>query len=258
MSSYLVGQLSDPNVDVLQPHFDKFVDLNSNFYWDLQTDKLYANDAELDDIDQIFLRHNVFEEQTKHKYENYYLLKNYIEYHEEIKFYNRYHNRDVPFKLSNLKHAIDLGLNVPYTEAGSVAKQEFDTIIKPVTGGELTKLGREEEKTTTFQQYIKGINKRVYVINDKHFAFELITDQLDYRDNEDCMSFYSDIPEEELEKLKKLMEVVNLNFTAADFMVDENNKHWFLEVNSLPMFVGFDYDVNGELSSTIRNELDNL
>ena len=72
------------------------------------------------------------------------------------------------------------------------------------------------------------------------------------------MSFYSDIPEEELEKLKKLMEVVNLNFTAADFMVDENNKHWFLEVNSLPMFVGFDYDVNGELSSTIRNELDNL
>ena len=122
MSSYLVGQLSDPNVDVLQPHFDKFVDLNSNFYWDLQTDKLYADDAELNDIDQIFLRHNVFEEQTKHKYENYYLLKNYIEYHEEIKFYNRYHNRDVPFKLSNLKHAIDLGLNVPYTEAGSYDK----------------------------------------------------------------------------------------------------------------------------------------
>jgi hypothetical protein len=38
-------------------------------------------------------------------------------------------------------------------------------------------------------------------------------------------------------------------------MVDENDKHWFLEVNTLPMFAAFDKEVNGEISKTLHDEL---
>ena len=38
----------------------------------------------------------------------------------------------------------------------------------------------------------------------------------------------------------------------------EKNKHWFLEVNTLPMFAAFDVAVNGTLANTIRDELDRI
>ena len=51
------------------------------------------------------------------------------------------------------------------------------------------------------------------------------------------------------------MSKLHLNFGAADFMVDKNNKHWFLEINTMPMFVAFDIKTNGLLCKTIHSEL---
>ena len=51
------------------------------------------------------------------------------------------------------------------------------------------------------------------------------------------------------------MTKLHLTFGAADFMVDNNNKHWFLEINTMPMFAAFDLKVNGLLSKTIHSEL---
>jgi D-alanine-D-alanine ligase-like ATP-grasp enzyme len=83
-----------------------------------------------------------------------------------------------------------------------------------------------------------------------------VTDKVDYRDDEESYVVVSDIPDDQLQKVKKVMKKVGLNFTAADFMIDEENKHWFLEVNTLPMFAAFDVVVNGTLAKTIRDELD--
>jgi hypothetical protein len=255
MSTYLFGQLSDPNISALIPYFDKFIDQNSEFHWDLQTDKLHVNGHEIDDIEAIFMRANVFEDNTHQKQANYFLMRNYISYFDHIKIFNRHCHRETPYKLYNLKLAMDIGLNIPYTEATRYGRQEGDTILKPITGGMHTEVGKVAVFTTTVQQQIKGKNKRLYTIGDKQFGFEVVTDKIDYRDDTKSDVVVSDIPEDEALKVKELMKKLNLNFSAADFMVDENDKHWFLEVNTLPMFAAFDLKVNGDISKTLHDEL---
>ncbi len=255
MAAYLFGQLSDPNINALLPHFDNFIDQASEFYWDLQTNTLDVDGKIIDDIDAIFMRANVFEENTHQKHANYYLMRNYVTYHDNIKIYNRHCHRETPFKLYNLKLAMDIGLSIPYTEATRVGKQNGDAILKPITGGMHTEVGNVAGFTTTVQQRIHGKNKRLYTIGDRQFGFEVVTDKIDYRDDTQSYVTVSDIPEDEALKIKELMKKLNLNFSAADFMVDENDKHWFLEVNTLPMFAAFDIEVNGELSNTLHNEL---
>lgn len=256
MASYLFGQMIDPNIQSLVPYFDKFIDQNSDLYWDLQTNVLTVDDEPVTDIDSIFLRASVFEEQTHLKYNNYYLMRNYVACNEDIKIFNRNHLRETPYKLYNLKIAMDVGLNIPYTEVSKKAKQSNETILKPITGGRHTEIGREASYPVIIQQRIKHKNKRLYIINDKHFCFDLVTDKVDYRDDEESYVVVSNIPDDQLQKVKKVMKKVGLNFTAADFMIDEENKHWFLEVNTLPMFAAFDVVVNGTLAKTIRDELD--
>ena len=255
MSTYLFGQLSDPNIHALIPHFDKFIDQNSEFHWDLQTNVLDVDGEIINDIDAIFMRANVFEENTHQKYANFYLMRNYVSYHDHIKIYNRHCHRETPFKLYNLKVAMDTGLSVPYTEATRVGKQDGDTILKPITGGMHTEVGNVAVFTTTVQQQIHGKNKRLYTIGDKQFGFEVVTDKVDYRDDVNTYVVSATIPEDEALKVKELMKKLNLNFSAADFMVDDNDKHWFLEVNTLPMFAAFDKEVNGEISKTLHDEL---
>ena len=255
MSTYLFGQLSDPNINALMPYFDKFIDQNSEFHWDLQTDKLHVNGHNIDDIEAIFMRANVFEENTHQKQANYFLMRNYVSYFDTIKIFNRYCHRETPYKLYNLKLAMGIGLSVPYTEATRVGKQSGDTILKPITGGMHTEVGNVAVFTTTVQQQIHGKNKRLYTIGDEQFGFEVVTDKVDYRDDTQSYVTVSDVPEDEALKVKELMKKLNLNFSAADFMVDENDKHWFLEVNTLPMFAAFDIEVNGEISKTLHDEL---
>jgi hypothetical protein len=255
MASYLFGQLSDPNINILVPYFDKFIDLSSKFHWDIQTNKLEIDDTIIDDIDAVFMRSNVFEENTHQKHANYFLMRNYVTYHEHIKIYNRYCHRETPYKLYNLMVAADIGLYIPYTEVSKTSQQENDTILKPVTGGMHTEVGKLANFTTIIQQRIHGKNKRLYTIGNKQFGFEVVSSKVDYRDDPQTYVVPSEIPEDEAEKVKKLMSKLNLNFSAADFMADENNKHWFLEVNTLPMFAVFDKKVNGEISQTLRDEL---
>ena len=255
MSTYLFGQLSDPNINALMPYFDEFIDQNSEFHWDVQTDKLNVNGRSIDDIEAIFMRANVFEENTYHKQANYFLMRNYVSYFDNIKIFNRYCHRETPYKLYNLKLAMDIGLSIPYTEATKHGQQEGNTILKPITGGMHTEVGKVAAFTTTVQQQIKGKNKRLYIIGDKQFCFEVVTDRIDYRDDTQSYVTVSNIPEDAALKVKELMKKLNLNFSAADFMVDENDKHWFLEVNTLPMFVAFDAEVNGDLSKTLHDEL---
>ena len=91
MSAYLFGQLSDPNTKVLYPHFDKFIDQAANIEWNVTEDVLYVEGKPVTDLDSIFVRNNVFEESTHKKYNNYYLIHDYLQYH-NITRYNKNHH----------------------------------------------------------------------------------------------------------------------------------------------------------------------
>ncbi len=255
MSAYLFGQLSDPNTKVLYPHFDKFIDQAANIEWNVTEDVLYVEGQPVTDLDSIFVRNNVFEESTHKKYNNYYIIQDYLQYH-NITRYNKNHHYEKTTKLHNLLLAKELGLRIPYTEASEKSTRD-NSIIKPVLGGQHTLDGNEASYPCIIQQKITGKNKRLYVINNKHFSFEVVTDKLDYRDDPESTVVVTEIDDVTVEKVKHLMCRLNLDFGASDFMEDEEGL-WFLEVNTGPMFVAFDMQVQGKLAETIRYELNNI
>ncbi len=253
MASYLFGQLTDPNIYTLYRHFDYFIDLSLDMHWDLQTNKLYVDETELPDITHGFIRFNVFEQQTQQKYANYYLVSNYLRHN--AKTYNENYHGETPFKLTDLMLAKKIGLNIPHTEVTKSAITSKETIVKPITGGAHAEIGREASHSVIIQQRIHGKNKRLYVVNTTPFCFEVVSSKIDYREDKDTYVKLSDISLGQVKKIKTLMSKLQLNFGAADFMVDNNNKHWFLEINTMPMFAAFDVKVNGLLSKTIHSEL---
>jgi D-alanine-D-alanine ligase-like ATP-grasp enzyme len=94
----------------------------------------------------------------------------------------------------------------------------------------------------------------LYIVNDKHFGFEIVTDKLDYRDDESSTVIKSKFSDDIVNKTKQLVKKLNLNFSASDFMEDESGI-WYLETNTNPMFVAFDQEVNNQISFEIVNGL---
>ena len=255
MSSYLFGQLSDPNIKVLYPYFDKFIDQAANIEWNITEDTLYIEEKLVTDLDYIFVRDNVFDENTHKKYNNFYIIKDYLQCH-NVTRYNKNYRYEKTTKLNNLILAKRLGLKIPYTEV-TERSTKSNNIIKPVLGGHYTVEGNEAIYPCIIQQKITGRNKRLYVINNKHFAFEVVTDKLDYRDDLNTTVVVTEIDDVIVEKVKHLMHRLNLDFGASDFMEDEEGL-WYLETNTSPMFTVFDKQVQGQLSKTIRHELNNI
>jgi glutathione synthase/RimK-type ligase-like ATP-grasp enzyme len=98
----------------------------------------------------------------------------------------------------------------------------------------------KEENPITLQEYInKKYEVRYTVVGNQHLACK-IDSQMSQRANIDWRRYdlkntphYAiDIPSEIVSKVSSLMKELNLNFGALDFIVDESDNWWFLEVNS--------------------------
>jgi hypothetical protein len=251
VSDYLFGQLTDPNIKTLRPYFTNFIDQESNIYWDVLNNKLLVNHQNVN-ITSIFLRYNVFKKDNTLMYNNWHIIKNYIKYN-NVKMYNKNYNYETPMKLHNLLHAKNIGLPILETECTDKTSKE-NVIAKPITGGEHTKEVTMAQFPVIFQKKITGKNKRLYIVNDKHFGFEIVTDKLDYRDDESSTVIKSKFSDNIVNKTKQLVKKLNLNFSASDFMEDESGI-WYLETNTNPMFVAFDQEVNNQISFEIVNGL---
>ena len=251
MSDYLFGQLTDPNIKNLRPYFTNFIDQESNIYWDVLNNKLLVNHQNVN-ITSIFLRYNVFKEDNTLMYNNWHIIKNYIMYN-DIKMYNKKYHYETPTKLYNLLQAKDIGLPVLETECTDKTNRE-DVIAKPITGGQHTKELAISKFPVIFQKKITGKNKRLYIVNDKHFGFEIVTDKLDYRDDKSSTVIEAKFNDDIVNTTKQLVKKLNLNFSASDFMEDEEGI-WYLETNTNPMFAAFDQEVNNQISLEIINGL---
>ena len=250
-NKFLIGQLSDPNIKVLEQYFDKFIDLNNTIHWNLDTNILLINDK-IYNPKSIFMRYNVFEESTWIKYYNFYLIRNYILIN-NIKEYNKKNKSLEVDKLYNLHVAKKIGLNTPETEYG-VKTEKTNTILKPVTGGAHAVEGNESVHPSIIQQKIQGMNKRLFIIKNKTFCFDILSSTLDYRDDKNTTVEIGQMDTQTIKNSKKLTKKLNLNFCALDF-INDGNTNWFLEVNNMPMFAAFNDKTNNALAETIYREL---
>lgn len=159
-----------------------------------------------------------------------------------------------PFQLAVLEKA---GLPVPATLWTNDPKQVLDfaarhrVIYKPVAGGAATKELGPEDLTedrlralsgapVTFQQLLPGDNYRVYCLNGEVVAcFRITSEAIDFRQNEEVVE-ETTLPDDVLRQCLKATEVMGLRWTGMDLRDDGTGTLRFLELNSSPMFLGFD------------------
>lgn len=124
-------------------------------------------------------------------------------------------------------------------------------IYKPVAGGAATKELGPEDLTedrlqslrgapVTFQELLEGDNVRVYCLDGKVIAtLRVVSESLDYRQNEEVIE-QTELPDEVLDQCLSAAEVLGLRWTGIDLRGDRAGSLKFLELNTSPMFLGFD------------------
>ncbi len=248
MSFVLFGQMQDPNIASLRPYFDLFLDQEADYTWDLNTNILVQG-GEPVTISGFFGRANVFSENTHQRYNNWYLMVNYLKSNPEIACYNRNYDHITPIKAANLRRALAAGLKIPRTIIGK-GPIDGDCIVKPLTGGLHCQSGNESLYTGIIQHRMKGTNRRLFLIGEQHFGFKLETTELDYRDDPHTKVSSHYFSPDMVNKVRTVARGLGLTFCAADFMGDV-----FLEINSGPMFAAFNNVVGGALAKAIYTEL---
>lgn len=183
----------------------------------------------------------------------------------DTRLFNRFATVRENNKIFNLMAARKSGLRVPPTvitnTLSAFVSDNRAMIEKPVAGGEYTSLLSDSVKAETrtgprfVQPRLLRPEYRVYRIGATLMAFELRSDELDYRRTRDVTLMPVSVPADIAGPLVRLCDRLDLDFSAADFMLDEDGNLNFLEVNSQPMFAAFDKAVEGRLCDAILDEL---
>jgi glutathione synthase/RimK-type ligase-like ATP-grasp enzyme len=164
------------------------------------------------------------------------------------------HRVTKPYQLALLREA---GLPVPATlwsNDPTEARQftaEQRVAYKAVAGGSRTREVMEADLSderlatlraapVTFQRLLTGADVRVYVLDGEVIAaIRIATRDVDYRQREDALDAI-ELPAGLAAQCRRAAEVIGLRFTGMDLKHDDDDEPRFLELNSSPMFVGFD------------------
>ena len=189
-------------------------------------------------------------------------------------------NREIDYRTGSkpamLKLAAAHGLPIPDTlisndeDAVGSMNAGKEIIAKPVAGGAYCLTMKEVMANSPWrqgvaaapaivQQQLSYPEYRVYIIGSELLVFQLSSESVDYRIDNDCrIECVSNetLPKEIRDGLLSLSSDVKLDFGAADLKTDpEGDRICFLELNNQPMFAAHDKVCNGALSRLIVDEL---
>jgi hypothetical protein len=256
-------------------------DRTPSIAWDMQTDTLLLDGQEARP-GAGFLRYDVFHTladrrpavefraQAWHT-----ALHGWMLAHDDVRMLNRGFGG-----LTNKPHVLTVaaacGLAVPRTlvtndlELLDAMPGAEAMIAKPVPGGGFTQgvgdllrtTPRREGKSAApafVQQRLVAPEVRIYGVGGRFIPYRVVSDQLDYR--ADDGSRVEPLPVEQIDAgvltgLARLMDRLRLDYGAADFKADaETGELVFMEVNSGPMFAGFDRVSGNAVSDAILDYL---
>lgn len=124
-------------------------------------------------------------------------------------------------------------------------------IYKPVAGGAATRELGPEDLTerrlralagapVTFQERLQGDNYRVYCLDGAVIAaIRIVSAELDFRQNEELIE-ETELAPEVRDQCVRAAEVLGMRWTGIDLRPGADGVLRFLELNSSPMFLGFD------------------
>jgi glutathione synthase/RimK-type ligase-like ATP-grasp enzyme len=175
-------------------------------------------------------------------------------------------------KLAALGLAASLGLRVPRgvvtNDLGALRPRLGEGLVaKPLRGGGLCvslhdALGEQPDEDTSapspafVQERLRGPERRVTLVGDQAFTFELYTEALDHRATPDApMTRVDDPPEEVLARLRALARALGLQLCAADLKQDAEGALVLLEMNAQPMYTAYDTACDGAITDAILDLL---
>ncbi|MCK7527854.1 MAG: hypothetical protein MZV64_64715 [Ignavibacteriales bacterium] len=127
--------------------------------------------------------------------------------------------------------------------------------IKDFSGNKLEYL---KYSPVQFQEMIKGVDVRVYGIEDKIFIAEIrAAKTLDFRGDKDAEIVPVELPEKIKQDCLKIMELFDLKFYfVTDIRYNkETDEYVFIEANPSPMFTYFENKSGYPISESLVNLL---
>jgi hypothetical protein len=246
--------------------------------WRLGDGTLWIDGAEVRPT-ALFLRHDVFTHLRDRRPDShrragrwYQALLSWALAQEDVALLNRGYGARHASKPYALLLARRMGLAVPETlvttEPDALDRLDgAEWIAKPVNGGEYTRelaAARADEgwrlrfaaEPTIVQRRLVGPELRIYRVGERWLAFALRSEALDYRATPAVGIEAVPAPHDLTLPLGRMMDRLSLDFGAADFKIcPRTGARLFLEVNSAPMFAGFDRAAGGALADAILDWL---
>jgi hypothetical protein len=188
-------------------------------------------------------------------------IKNWAETYPEIGILNR-HNESELNKPRALVWAKEAGFPIPETWVTN-GFERFDDrsayIAKPIGGGDYTRLLSDLEITEypwIVQRKLDYPELRLFRVGGHYFAFSIASEIIDYRLDSHFSMEEVPPPEELVQCMERLTNRMKLDYAAADFKTcPQTGRLLFLEINTMPMFTGYDDAAKGRLSDAIFLQL---
>lgn len=250
--------------------------------WDVDRDVLWINERALSPS-ALFLRYDVFTSLASGRPEPaqralawFTTLAGWAYAHPEVRLFNRARAQQVTNKLLMLRMAREVGFDIPFTLVSndfvrlSHELEQRTLVVKPVTGGDYTRNLPDVLDTAPVvygslpapaivQDRLVPPEIRVYRIQQRCFAYQLVAETLDYRSTSDCAIIpvaESDLPDGLTDRLATLMDRLHMDFGATDFKAcPRTGQLQFLEINDGPMFAAFDAVSGGRLTDALIDYL---
>lgn len=209
---------------------------------------------------QLFIRYDVFGETTEADKAAFYdSLRGWAAAYPQVGIFNRGNESLEMSKPRALVLAQVCGFEIPETFVTSdfnriAARDRY--IAKPVGGGAYTRLLREvdpqDARPYIVQEKLDYPELRLFRAGSHYFAFRITSPLLDYRAGSDFTLDEVAPPPALVAAMEKLTAELGLDYAAADFKTDpETGRLKFLEVNTMPMFTGYDDAARGRLSDAM-------
>jgi hypothetical protein len=255
------GRLAHAAAHRSAAHTCIYTDEPCNVLWNLQSPDLIINGQAFSPKGtSLFIRYDVFSSHdSAAKHGLFQAIRGWAIAHPSVGLLNR-RNEDLDVnKPRALMLAREYGFDIPETRI----TRDFDSfadknnyIVKPVAGGEYTRMLTESDALPQYpwivQEKLSYPELRLFRIGAHFFAFEIASNLLDYRVDKNVQIKEVPAPVDLIGPMTKLTDHLGLDYAAADLKTHPvTGKLVFLEVNTMPMFSGYDDAAQGRLSDAM-------
>lgn len=184
-------------------------------------------------------------------------------------------------KYYQLFRLIDAQIPIPqtcitnsYYELQNFVSKVGQVVFKPLTGGYYCRevnhsvlefLRDTPSEPIIFQEYIKGLDIRVYLLNGEVISSHILennNDYLDYRQNPAfSTSEYQytpiNLPDYVIKFCANAANILGLHFTGIDLKLDEKGNYYLIECNSRPVYMDAEMKLKAPITDKLIDALEN-